>query len=97
MAKTHERINRHPHTLDADLRMYLKNEACPECGESKHIEAASGDEESYVDNEEMCMTEDGPRFFPYKDYVCANCGAEFRTYWGVVAIRVTKEPDVEID
>lgn len=89
-------INYRPHGMDADLRTYVKTEACPECGEYKYLEPATGTDD-YVDDEEMCMTEHGPRWFPYKTWSCANCGAEFRLYLGPISIRTTKEPDCDID
>lgn len=87
--KIHYRV----HGMDADLRAYLKGESCPSCDSYQYLETATGDD-SYVDDEEMCITEFGPRFLPYKTWVCAGCGTEFRTYLAPVALRVTKEPDV---
>lgn len=96
MAKVHRRINQTHRGTDADLKVYLRSEACPECGEPNYIEPKDGDE-SYVDDERMCMTEFGPRWFPIKHWICANCGCEFRTYWGTVAIDVVEESDAYID
>lgn len=82
---------------DADWRAFVEKDRCPSCdGDTSHIETVE-DESTYVDDEAMYLTQYGPRFVPYKTWVCGNCGSEFRTILGVVAIHVTKEPDVEMD
>jgi ribosomal protein S27AE len=93
MAKERRRIYQNHHGIDPDLRAYLKHEACPDCGESNYIEAANGVED-YVDDELMCMTEFGPRWFPVKQWSCGNCGCQFRTYWGTVAIDIIEPSDI---
>jgi ribosomal protein S27AE len=84
------------HGTDADLKAYLKREACPECDEASYIEPKDG-LEAYVDDEIMCMTEFGPRWFPVKNWTCGNCGCEFRTYWGTVAIDVIEESNAYVE
>jgi len=77
---------------DADLLTYVRDGACPVCGDANYLEATHG-EETYLDDEGMLLTQYGPRWYPYKEYTCGNCGAEWRVYSGPVKVELTKDAD----
>jgi hypothetical protein len=78
---------------DSDLKSWNRWGECPSCGSADHIEAATGVED-YIDDEDMLMTQYGPRHHPYKDFVCEKCGATFRIFWGAVKIELLEEDGI---
>jgi hypothetical protein len=84
-----------PEKPEADYRSWLKTEACPECDSPDHIEAVEGDEH-YIDDQDLYLTQYGPRMLAYKLYSCGYCGAQFRVILGPVGIQVTREPDIDL-
>lgn len=81
--------------VDPDTAAFIQHDSCPSCNDGNFTHPVR-DEEEYVDDEK-CMTttvnakNTGPRFHPYKDWMCDNCGAEWRVYLGPIAIEISQE------
>ena len=95
MKERHRKV-RLAESLSADFVTYVKHEECPECGaDIGHIETVL-DEEAYVDDEAMYLTQYGPKYLPYKDWQCGQCGAKIRVLLGTVAVDVIEGADIEV-
>ena len=82
---------------DGDWREFVERENCPVCGaDESHIEI-KGDENTYIDDEECYLTSRGPRYMPYKAYVCSFCGAEIHAIMGVIGVHIAKDSDIDIE
>lgn len=75
---------------DADLLRWNREEQCPSCCAVDFVVPAE-DDDVYVDDEDLLVTQYGNRWLPYKRYVCESCGCVFRVYLGPVKIEVTME------
>jgi hypothetical protein len=80
---------------EPEVAAFVAQDSCPSCNEANYIESVR-EEGTYVDDEKGLTTtlngkQLGLRFHPYKDYLCVNCGAEFRVYLGPVAIEIIRE------
>lgn len=80
-------------TPKATLETHVDTDHCPCCNSDEQW-LVTENEDQYVDDEAMYLTQHGPTWMPYKEWQCSNCGAQWRVLLSPVYIHVTQESDI---